>query len=128
MIDKAIRNIYPSVVSIRNSTDAFDKDDNLVTLDKEKIDLEVSRLKSIKYEKDELAKLKTQGEFYLDTEYKVSFTSDDALGLLQVKTAFELGVTSTNIEFINGTIMPISANDFQDFAVWFANKRNSFFV
>jgi len=72
--------------------------------------------------------LKTEGELYTNTLYKVSFTSSDALGVLQVKTAFELGVLSTNIVFSNGTVMPIKATEFQDFVTWFVNKRNSFFI
>ena len=72
--------------------------------------------------------LKTEGELYTNTLYKVSFTSSDALGVLQVKTAFELGVLSTNIVFSNGTVMPIKATEFQDFVTWCVNKRNSFFI
>ncbi|MHA1303766.1 MAG: hypothetical protein ACTSPI_08700 [Candidatus Heimdallarchaeaceae archaeon] len=72
--------------------------------------------------------LKKEGEAYLDSEYVVSFTNADAMGMLQVQAAFNAGVTSTNIEFSNGTIMPIADAEFQDFSVWFVNKRNSFFI
>ena len=61
-------------------------------------------------------------------EYQLSFTSDDGNGLLQVKAAFELGLTSTTIHFENGTKMPITAAEFGAFAAWFVNKRNEFFV
>lgn len=61
-------------------------------------------------------------------EYRVSFTKDDGDGLMQVKNAFELGVTSTTIHFANGTNMPISAAEFGAFAAWFVQKRNEFFV
>lgn len=42
--DKAIRNLYPSVVSIDNETDAFDKDNILVVLDEELVNQEYNRL------------------------------------------------------------------------------------
>lgn len=67
------------------------------------------------------------GEEYLDKGL-ISFTKEDAIGMIQVKTGFELGLTNTNIEFDNGTIVPIEASEFADFAIWFAEKRNSFFI
>lgn len=60
--------------------------------------------------------------------YKVSFTKDDGDGLVQVKSAFELGLTNTIIHFDNGTNMPISSSEFSAFASWFVTKRNEFFV
>ena len=54
--------------------------------------------------------------------------NEDAIALMQVKSAFGMGVTSTNIEFSNGTIMPMTPTAFQEFAIWFVNKRNSFFT
>ncbi len=73
---------------------------------------------------------KAESEVYTlnDVDYQVPFMKDDADGLLQVKAAFDLGVTDTVIYFTNGTKMPITATEFMDFAVWFVNKRNSFFV
>jgi hypothetical protein len=59
--------------------------------------------------------------------YAISLTSKDGNGLVQVKSAFELGLTETNIHFENGTIMPITSEDFPEFALWFIEKRNSFF-
>ena len=61
-------------------------------------------------------------------DYKVSFTKDDGDGLMQVKAAFELGLTATTIHFANGTNMPITAAEFLPFAEWFVTKRNEFFV
>ena len=61
-------------------------------------------------------------------EYQISFTKDDGDGLMQVKSAFELGLASTIIYFANGTKMLITAEEFEAFAVWFVNKRNEFFV
>lgn len=62
------------------------------------------------------------------TGYAVSFTKDDGDGLMQVKSAFEMGLSSTVIHFENGTMMPINASEFLQFAVWFVNKRNEFFI
>jgi hypothetical protein len=70
--------------------------------------------------------VKAYGEMY--GEYRVPFKNEDAMGLLQVKAAFEMGITSTKIEFSNGTIMPIGATEFSAFALWFAEKRNGYFV
>jgi hypothetical protein len=61
-------------------------------------------------------------------EYKISFTSEDGNGMLQVRTAFDLGVEATTIHFENGTKMPITSAEFGAFAAWFVQKRNEFFV
>lgn len=75
---------------------------------------------------DELrAEAMIQGEDYKG--YKVSFTKDDGDGLMQVKTAFELGLTETVIHFDCGTKMPMKVEDFNAFSLWFVNKRNEFF-
>lgn len=63
-----------------------------------------------------------------DTDYKISFTKEDGDGLVQVKYAFELGLTQTTIHFSNSTKILISSSDFQAFALWFVNKRNEFFL
>ena len=60
--------------------------------------------------------------------YKVSLTAEDGNGMIQVKSGFELGLTSTIVHFENGTKMPITAEDFPAFASWFVNERNKFFV
>lgn len=80
--------------------------------------------------KEQRAAAMLEGDIYpLDgIDYKVSFTKDDGDGLIQVKAAFELGVTATNIHFANGTNMPITAAEFEAFALWFVTKRNEFFV
>ncbi len=61
-------------------------------------------------------------------EYKISFTSEDGNGVMQVRTAFDLGVEATTIYFSNGTKMPIEKEDFPAFAEWFVKERNKFFV
>lgn len=58
----------------------------------------------------------------------IPFMNEDAIAMLQVKAAFEIGVLSTNIEFSNGTILPITAAEFADFAAWFVEQRNSYFI
>lgn len=58
----------------------------------------------------------------------IPFMNEDAVAMLQVKAAFELGETSTNIEFSNGVIFPITATDFPAFASWFVQHRNSYFL
>lgn len=69
---------------------------------------------------------KTEGAIY--GTYKVPFMNEDAIGMLQVKAGFEMGLANTNIEFSNGTIMPMSAAEFPAFAAWFVEKRNGYFV
>lgn len=61
-------------------------------------------------------------------DYQISFTKDDGDGLVQVKSAFELGLANTVIVFENGTKLPITASEFITFASWFVTKRNEFFV
>lgn len=69
---------------------------------------------------------KSHGELY--GTFRVPFMNEDAMGMLQVKAAFEMGVTATNIEFSNGIIMPMNAADFPAFVAWFVEKRNGYFV
>lgn len=73
---------------------------------------------------------KAEGDVYSlnGVDYLVPFMKDDADGLLQVNAAFQLGITDSVLYFTNGTKMPITAAEFQDFAVWFVTKRNSFFT
>ena len=61
-------------------------------------------------------------------DYQISFTSEDGNGVMQVRTAFDLGVEATTIYFSNGTKMPITSVEFGAFAAWFVQKRNEFFV
>jgi hypothetical protein len=70
-----------------------------------------------------------EGEVYTlnGTDYQVSFTKDDGDGLVQVKSAFDLGLTSTTIHFDNGTKLPITIEEFPAFAAWFVERRNNFF-
>lgn len=73
--------------------------------------------------------------------YQVSFTAEDGNGLLQVeggfnklKQAIELGLLppeteiKTIIHFENGTKLPMTAEEFPEFALWFVNERNKFFL
>jgi len=52
---------------------------------------------------------------------------DDALTLLQVKAAFELGETQTVIEFSNSEKVPVTAEQFASLAMAFSAARNSLF-
>lgn len=61
-------------------------------------------------------------------DYQISFTKEDGDGLVQVKSAFELGLTQTTIHFSNGTRLLISSSEFLEFTLWFVNKRNEFFL
>lgn len=65
------------------------------------------------------------GEAY--NGYQVSFAADDGNALLQVKAAFEMGLTATVIHFENGTNMPLASIDFATFSTWFLSKRGAFF-
>ena len=61
--------------------------------------------------------------------YKVSLTTEDANGLIQVKTAFEFGITETNFECSNGTFVPIkSLKDLLHLGEFLVTERNKFFV
>lgn len=60
-------------------------------------------------------------------EYRVSFTSTDGNGMLQVEKVMLAGL-STVIRFENGTRMPMSPENFDAFASWFLVERNSFFI
>jgi hypothetical protein len=81
---------------------------------------------------EQTAKRKAQmleGEVYTlnGADYQVSFTKDDGDGLVQVKSAFDLGLASTVIHFENGTKLSITAEEFPVFALWFVERRNNFF-
>ena len=64
-----------------------------------------------------------------DQVYKVSLTNDDANGLIQVKTAFEMGITETNFYFENGTVVPLkSIDDLLHLGQFISIERNKFFL
>lgn len=79
-------------------------------------------------EKMDAKQIKANGKEYADSGVLVPFTKEDGDALLQVKAAFELGVTETIIHLSNGQKLPITAEAFPDFALWFATERNQFFV
>ncbi|MBE0438309.1 MAG: hypothetical protein IBX57_00885 [Gammaproteobacteria bacterium] len=62
-----------------------------------------------------------------DEDYSISFTSKDALGILQVTAAFNTGLEKTTIHFENGTKLPITNIEFKDFSKWFNLERSKFF-
>ena len=102
---------------------------SLVQIDKAEYDGIVALVNSPTPEQS-LELLKVEGEPYTlnGTSYQIPFKKDDADALLQVKAAFDLGVTSTVIYFTNGVKMPILPVEFSDFSAWFVSKRNAFFT
>ena len=61
--------------------------------------------------------------------YIVSLTNDDANGLIQVRTAFEMGITETNFYFENGTVVPLkSIDDLLHLGQFISIERNKFFL
>ena len=90
---------------------------------------QMAQIESAKAKAERATAMLSGAPYTLDgIEYKISFTSEDGNGMMQVRTAFELGLPSTTIHFENGTKLPISAAEFAAFAVWFVAKRNEFFV
>jgi hypothetical protein len=77
-----------------------------------------------------IERLKKQGAVYNlnGVDYTISLTSDDAVGLMQIKTAFDLGVPKTVLHCANGTKVPLTPSDLMPLAQWFTQKRNQFFV
>lgn len=62
------------------------------------------------------------------TDRYISVTKDDGDGMVQVKTSFEFGLTSTIIHFANGTKLPMTAEEFPAFALQFVTERGKFFL
>lgn len=68
---------------------------------------------------------------YIGMDYQgslIPLSSDDAMAMLQVKSAFELGLTATNIKFSNGVILPMTPAEFVNFSLWFVTSRNTLFT
>lgn len=86
---------------------------------------------SIQYRKEEAKRIRNRvkhtGVPYGEDGPLISLTAEDGNGLLQVKAAFELGVKQTTIHFSNGTRLPMTAEEFPQFALWFIEQRNAFF-
>jgi hypothetical protein len=78
----------------------------------------------------QIEKVKKEGAVYNlnGVEYKISLTSDDAVGLMQIKTAFDLGVPNTVLHCANGTKVPLTPPDLMPLAQWFTQERNKFFI
>lgn len=89
------------------------------------------------FHEEEMEKIKIEAEAIeiaesrkMNTDYNgksVSLTSADALALMQIKTAFEMGETRTIFKFKNGEEMELTPTIFAEFAPWFVQKRNEFF-
>ena len=67
----AIRNIYPSVVSLQGETKAFDDDGNAVVLDESKIAPEMTRLQT-EYDSQEYAR-KRKAEYDQLNQFEMQF-------------------------------------------------------
>jgi hypothetical protein len=63
MVDQAIYNLYPNVVSIFESTDAYDAQGDFVVLDMKIVDAEAKRLQTINNQK----KINQENLAYLDS-------------------------------------------------------------
>lgn len=86
--------------------------------------------KDLNVDKSEFTIELTKEEKRMNADYNgtsVSLTSKDALALMQIKTAFEMGETRTVLKFENGTKMELTPVTFTGFATWFIAKRNEFF-
>jgi hypothetical protein len=124
-IGDALSALYPKSIFT-----CFDTVDSIVIdceIDKSLVEAKVKELEAEYEVQEAIKKQKTEGKLYPSTEHIVSFTKDDAMGMLQVKAAFELGLPETIIEFSNGTKFPIVPQDFPAFAKWFVIERNNFF-
>ena len=67
----------------------------------------------------------------MHTDYKgvdISLTSKDALGLLQVQSAFNFGQSYTMFRWQNGTVQRIKKSEFVELAEFFASERNKLFI
>jgi len=62
-------------------------------------------------------------------DYGISLTSKDASGVMQVYLANQSGgITTTNISFENGTVLPLAAAEIPAFVTWFISARQMFFT
>lgn len=59
--------------------------------------------------------------------HTIQLHRDDAIVMLQVKAAFDLGANSTVAEFANGEKVPITAAEFPALAQQFVTARNALF-
>lgn len=92
--------------------------------------VEAKAQKQEKEEKLNFEKGKEVGEVYTHNkkDYRIPFMKDDADGVIQVTIGFMNDAFSeTVISFTNGVKLPIAKEDFNEFALWFAGKRNTFF-
>jgi len=57
----------------------------------------------------------------------ISVTAEDGNGLVQVKTAFDMGLTETVFKLENGNSLLLNNDNFNEFATVFIAERNKFF-
>lgn len=105
----------------------FDTKENV----EDEVIAEATTLKAKKETEQEQKEVKVNGEICTlnGVDYKIPFMKDDADGVVQVTLGFmKNAFTETTIVFSNDVKLPIKATEFDEFAMWFAEKRNSLFV
>lgn len=105
----------------------FDTKENV----EDEVIAEATTLKTKKEKEQEQKEIKVNGEIYTlnGVDYKIPFMKDDADGVVQVTLGFmKNAFIETTIVFSNDVRLTIKATEFDEFAMWFAEKRNSFFV
>ena len=125
---KAIKLIYPEI-KFTYQNNKFNILNN-INIDLNKVEQKAKELEE-KYNKQQtIEKIKTEGLTYTlnNQTYKIPLTSKDAIGLIQVKNAFELGIQNTIMYFSNGVKIPLNKENFTELATWFSEKRNLLFV
>ena len=132
MIDfkiKAVKEIYGGNFIIRGDKVTL-KNGNVINLDNDEILQKAKELEEEYKKQQAIEKIKTEGLDYTlnGKTYKISLTNKDAMGMLQVAKAFELGIEETVIWFSNGTKGVIKKEEFENLAKWFAEKRNLLFT
>jgi len=111
------------VPSVTKTYEKLTFSNNVVTI------VEDANLKAISDYNDRKTAMNTGSNYTLNgKDYLVSFTTDDANGLMQYSLAIQHGVTNTVLKFSNGTTMPITDTDLPAFATWFVTQRNNFFL
>ena len=90
MIDEAIYNTHPSVVTILESTDAYDEQGTLVVLDMSLVNAEVTRLQAV-YDAQEYSRLRkveynllNQDEMRYDDLVNGTTTWQDAIAAIKL--------------------------------------------
>jgi len=144
VIDKDIVGLAEKDILIIENSKVYDIEEKDIPTDYKKYDFidgkfvlnidkeaKINELEKTQLKLQKIQDLKKNGlDFTLNgTDYKIPLKSKDAMGLIQIKNAFELGVTSTVMYFSNGVQIPLNnKNDLNILAKFFAEKRNLLFT